>query len=226
MKLRDIFSEYGTPKFLQSDQGRESKGAVERLCRSLNIKIIHSSAYHPQSQGKIERSNRTWKQKLHDDLLRLEDGLCWVDYLPRYQSLYNEAQHDALGLFSPFEIFYGRKTRSDQDILVLGRDCLDSDDEIEVEEIPNNDRSLRWPSSSEDDEEDLDDLIRHIKSMKEVHKKAESYSEKASNGMIKRNLRKNPTSRYDIGDQVIVQVKRRDNRLKKGSTNLTIPRVL
>ena len=48
---------------------------------------------------------------------------------------------------------------------------MDSDDEIEVEESPYNDRSLRWPSSSKDDEEDLDDLIRHIKSMKEVPKK-------------------------------------------------------
>ena len=38
MKLQDTYTEYGTPKFLQSDQGREFKGAVERLCRSLNIK--------------------------------------------------------------------------------------------------------------------------------------------------------------------------------------------
>ena len=225
IKLRDIYIEFGTPKFVQSDQGREFKGAVEKLCRSLNIKIIHSSAYHPQSQGKIERSNRTWKQKLQDDLLHLEEGLCWLDFLPRYQKLYNEAQHEALGPFSPFEIFYGRKSRSDQDILVLGKDHLNSDDECEVEERHDNDPSLRWPSSSDDDTEDIDDLIFHLKSMEKVRKEAECNSDKAARGMIKMNLRKNPPSRYDVGDEVIVQVKRKDNRLKRGSTNLTIPRV-
>lgn len=216
-KLQELYSEIGTPKILQSDQGSEFKGAVEKICRSLNIKIIHSCAYHPQSQGKIERSNRTWKQKLQDDLLRLEDGICWTEYLPKYQKLYNEAQHESLGPFSPFEIFYGRKSRSDQDILILGKDSLDTGDEFEVEEMNENEHNLRWPSSSDDETEDLDDLISHIKSSKLIRKHAESHSEKAARQMVKRKLKKNPPSRYEIGDKVIIQTKRKDSRLKKRS---------
>ena len=40
------------------------KAALERL----NIKKSESSQYHPQSQGKIERSHGTWKTKLRYDL--------------------------------------------------------------------------------------------------------------------------------------------------------------
>ena len=31
--------------------------------------IIRSAPYHPQSQGKLERSHATWKQKLRYDMI-------------------------------------------------------------------------------------------------------------------------------------------------------------
>lgn len=36
----------------------------------LGPKWIRSSPYHPQSQGKIEKSDGTWKKKLQFDLER------------------------------------------------------------------------------------------------------------------------------------------------------------
>ena len=66
--LLDIYIEHGPPEILQSDQGPEFKGVVKTVCETLNFCIIKSSACSPQTQGKDERSHRTWKEKIKFDL--------------------------------------------------------------------------------------------------------------------------------------------------------------
>ena len=41
----------------------EFKGDVKRLCRKMQVKMIHSRPYLPQSQGKVERSHRALRLK-------------------------------------------------------------------------------------------------------------------------------------------------------------------
>ena len=57
--LIEIYRQYGPPKSVQHDRGGEFKGEVKLLFAKLNIDVRSSSAYHPQSQGKIERSHGT-----------------------------------------------------------------------------------------------------------------------------------------------------------------------
>ena len=45
-------------------------GFVSDLAKHLDVKEINSRPYHPQSQGKIERWNSTWKRKLKYDILK------------------------------------------------------------------------------------------------------------------------------------------------------------
>ena len=44
------------------------EGYVNILCDRLNIPRPTSRAYHPESQGKVERSHATWKKKLVYDI--------------------------------------------------------------------------------------------------------------------------------------------------------------
>ena len=67
-ELEELYSEVGPPNVLQCDNGGEFKKAVEHFCRKLKVKIIRSSQYHPQSQGKVERSHRTLCKKIMYDL--------------------------------------------------------------------------------------------------------------------------------------------------------------
>ena len=83
--------EWGTPCRVQTDQGNEFKGEFKRLCEELNIQLITSSPHHPQSQGKDERSHHTWKSKIKYDYLKGKTN--WVESLPEYQNLYNQAFH-------------------------------------------------------------------------------------------------------------------------------------
>ena len=48
-----IFADLGVPSIIQSDRGTEFLGYVTSLSKSLNVKILHSSVRHPQSQGKV-----------------------------------------------------------------------------------------------------------------------------------------------------------------------------
>ena len=55
-ELQELYDDVGPPKVLQCHNGGEFKKGVEQLCRKLEVKAITSSLYHPQSQGKVERS--------------------------------------------------------------------------------------------------------------------------------------------------------------------------
>ena len=71
-ELKSIYLEHGPPKLvIQSDQGREFKGTVKRLCRDMTVKTIYSRPYHPQSQGKVERSHRALREKMTYNFLRM-----------------------------------------------------------------------------------------------------------------------------------------------------------
>ena len=45
-------------------------GFLSDLAKRLDVKEINSRPYHPQSQGKIERSHSTWKRKLEYNILK------------------------------------------------------------------------------------------------------------------------------------------------------------
>ena len=55
--LADLYMEVGPPKVLQGDNRGEFKKAAQKLCEKLAVKILRGSPYHPQSQGKVERSH-------------------------------------------------------------------------------------------------------------------------------------------------------------------------
>ena len=61
--LLDIFTTFGAPAILQSDNGREFVARVitELSLLWTNLKIVHGKPRHPQSQGSVERSNQDAK---------------------------------------------------------------------------------------------------------------------------------------------------------------------
>ncbi|XP_066980100.1 uncharacterized protein [Macrobrachium rosenbergii] len=63
--LIKIFTILGFPKELQCDRGTNFKSDVfQSVLKELNIKQSFSSAYHPQSQGVLERAHQTMKSLL------------------------------------------------------------------------------------------------------------------------------------------------------------------
>ena len=68
----ELYTQHGSPRVIQHDQGPEFESAVKKLCKKLRIKVIKGRPYHPQSQGKVERAHRSFRKKLMYDLLRMK----------------------------------------------------------------------------------------------------------------------------------------------------------
>ena len=108
-KLMNYFTSFGIPKEIQSDQGSNfTSGLFRDILRELGIKQILSSAYHPQSQGVLERWHQTFKTMLKK--FCLENDLDWDEGVQYLVFALREAPQESLG-FSPFEMVYGKQLR-------------------------------------------------------------------------------------------------------------------
>ena len=79
-ELIRVFSNYGLPDILHSDQGRNFESSI--LCQTLEafgIKKTRTTAYHPQGDGMVERFNRSLLQLLRAYVERQTE---WEQYLP------------------------------------------------------------------------------------------------------------------------------------------------
>ena len=58
--LLDIYTTFGAPVILHSDNGREFVNSIITELHSMwsDVKIVHGKPRHSQSQGSIERANR------------------------------------------------------------------------------------------------------------------------------------------------------------------------
>ena len=91
------------------DNGPEFKGSVKELCKTLGVRIIHGRPYHPQTQGSVERANRTFKKRLL--ALQMAKGTSrWVELLPELALTINTTTSHALPRRkTPFEVWFSCK---------------------------------------------------------------------------------------------------------------------
>lgn len=108
-KLRHLFTTFGIPQEIQSDQGTNFTSDLFRaVLNELGISQTLSTAYHPQSQGALERCHQTLKSLLRK--FCHEQPLEWDEALPYVLFAIREAPNESLGV-SPFELLFGRKVR-------------------------------------------------------------------------------------------------------------------
>jgi len=106
--LEALFLEHGYPSIIQCDNGTEFKGKFPSYLLKHGVRLIHSSPYHPQSQGKVERCHASLKAKLRFSLMNKRRGVNWVKELPRIASSLNDQPKEVLGFQSPHCVYYGR----------------------------------------------------------------------------------------------------------------------
>ena len=114
-ELVSVFARVGVPDEILMDQGSNFMSALLReVYRLLNIQRICTTPYHPQTDGLVERFNRTLKAMLKKFVSRNQKD--WDDCLPYLFFAYCEVPQESTG-FSPFELLYGRKVTGPLDVL-------------------------------------------------------------------------------------------------------------
>ncbi|XP_070403201.1 uncharacterized protein [Nothobranchius furzeri] len=107
--LTHFFSIFGLPKVIQTDQGTNFKSKLfKQVTKTLGITHVMSSAYHPQSQGALERWHQTLKAMLTKYCL--SKSKTWEEGLPFVLFAAREAVQDSLG-FSPAQLVFGHTPR-------------------------------------------------------------------------------------------------------------------
>ena len=105
----EVFSRYGCPLDLHSDQGRNYEAhLLKEICRLLEIRKTRSSAKHPQGNGQTERFNHTIIQMIRSFIKGEQDE--WDLHLSCLVAAYRAAKHETTG-FTPNFLFLGREVR-------------------------------------------------------------------------------------------------------------------
>jgi hypothetical protein len=103
--VSNLFKRYGLPDVIGSDRGPQfaARGFREML-RLIGIKSNLSTAYHPQSQGAIERTHQELEAYLSIYCIINQDQ--WFYKLPTAEFTYNSRRH-ADRTHAPFELQMG-----------------------------------------------------------------------------------------------------------------------
>ena len=110
----NILANYGFPRRLHSDQGRDFESKVIRqLCKLAGIQKTRTTPYHSQGNRQTERFNKTLLHML--GTLDEEKKQAWPEYLTPMVHAYNSSKH-ATTDYTPFCLMFGRHPRLPNDV--------------------------------------------------------------------------------------------------------------
>jgi len=105
--VEEVILKFGIPQMILTDQGSNFMSEVfTNVCKLLKIKKIKCTAYHPESNGALERTHRVLVEYLRCFILKNQSN--WDKWLPSATFVFNTTPHTATG-FTPHELMFGRK---------------------------------------------------------------------------------------------------------------------
>lgn len=119
-ELVNLFTKFGIPHILHSDQGRNFESTLlKQTLEAFGVSKSRTTAYHPQGDGMVERFNRSLLQLLRT---YVEQETDWERFLPLVLYAYRTTIHASTGA-SPFVLMFGRQPKqSDLDVTATAYD--------------------------------------------------------------------------------------------------------
>ena len=113
--LIDLFSNFGVPSVLSSDNGSNFTSQLTRcLLERIGCSPRYASPGHPSCHGKIERLNGTIKRLLHHVII--DNARKWHQFIPFIVWTLRESSSETTGI-SPYTLLYGHQPRGPLAIL-------------------------------------------------------------------------------------------------------------
>ena len=174
---KEIICRHGCPRVILSDNGSHFKNQlVEGLCKKFEIKHKRSAPYHPQTNGLVERFNRT----LCETLAKVsEEENQWDEHIEEALFAYRTIKHSTTK-HTPFYMLYGREA-----ILPI--------DEMDEELTQGN------------IEEGILKRIYEIINLEEKHEEVLGIIERSQDKQKERHDKKIKEVRFLIGDEVLLK---------------------
>lgn len=114
-ELVRFFTTVGIPKVIQSDQGTNFTSKLfSKAMKELGVEQYLATAYHPASQGCLERFHQTLKSMLTKYCM--EENKDWDTGIDLLLFAIRDSKQESLG-YSPFELVYGHQVRGPLQVL-------------------------------------------------------------------------------------------------------------
>ena len=108
--MNHIVSLHGVRVSIISDRDpRFTSRFWKRLMKELGVRLNLSTAFHPHTDGKYERTIQTLEDMLRSCVLQFKGH--WNEYLPLAEFTYNNNYHSSIEM-SPYEALYGKQCRT------------------------------------------------------------------------------------------------------------------
>ena len=112
--VEEVIFRFGTPYVIHTDQGVQFESNLfQEVCRLLQIQKTRTTPYHPQSDGMVERNNRTILTMLSAFVNEHQND--WDEHLPYVSMAYRAAEHETTGN-TPNYMMLGREVTTPLDI--------------------------------------------------------------------------------------------------------------
>ncbi|XP_043604719.1 uncharacterized protein LOC122577454 [Bombus pyrosoma] len=106
--IKQFICRFGSPRAILTDQGANfTSSLIKKVAKKFRIKRYTTTAYHPQSNGSIERSHHVLKEYLK---LYIENSRNWDEWVELAMFSYNTSVHEGTK-FSPHELVFGHLAR-------------------------------------------------------------------------------------------------------------------
>eukprot|EP00731_Ephydatia_muelleri_P011389 Em0006g283a len=113
-ELVKIFARVGIPEEILTDQGSNfTSQLLAEIYQLLHVHPIRTTPYHPQTDGLVERFNKTLKEMLRK--VAADDGANWDKWVPYLLFAYREVPQDSTGQVATMaEMVKGNLERAQQ----------------------------------------------------------------------------------------------------------------
>ena len=112
--FNQVVCRFGMPIVIHSDQGREFENkTMQELCILCGSHKTRTTPYHLESDGMVERFNRTLLMMLA--MFAGKNREDWDDLLPTVMMAYRSSGHESTG-FSPYRLMFGEECTLPMDI--------------------------------------------------------------------------------------------------------------
>ncbi|XP_068975109.1 uncharacterized protein [Bombus flavifrons] len=106
--VKQFICRFGSPRAILTDQGTNfTSSLMKKVAKRFRIKQYTTTAYHPQSNGSIERSHHVLIEYLK---LYIENSKNWDEWVELAMFSYNTSVHEGTK-FSPHELVFGHLAR-------------------------------------------------------------------------------------------------------------------
>ena len=113
--VNHFIARFGVPDVLHTDQGCNFESTLlKETCLLLGVQKTRTSPYHPQSDGLIERFNRTLLSML--SIAAVENERDWDLRVPLLMLAYRTSTQESTGC-TPFYLMFGREARLPADVM-------------------------------------------------------------------------------------------------------------